>query len=233
MTTVVSLGGSIVAPEGPDPAFLSSFVALVREHLAVDSERRLILVVGGGGPARAWQRAYRDARDSGGAPEDHDAQDWIGVMATRLNAQLVKALLGPLSPQDVTTDPTSLSIFMGRVLVAAGWKPGFSTDYDAVLLAERFGATRVLNLSNIAKVYTADPKLDPSARPIDAISWAGFRAIVGDEWSPGKNSPFDPVATRKAAELGLSVICAGGRDLENIRRILEGESFVGTTIGPE
>jgi uridylate kinase len=230
MTTVLSLGGSIVAPEGPDPAFLASFMALVREHLAVSPERRLILVVGGGGPARAWQRAYRDA---GGKTEDHEAQDWIGVMATRLNAQLVKALLGPLCPQDVTTDPTSLTIFMGRVLVASGWKPGFSTDYDAVLLAERFGAKRVLNLSNIAKVYTADPRVDPKATPIDSIGWADFRAIVGEEWSPGKNVPFDPIASRKAAELGLSVICAAGKDLDNLRGILEGESFVGTTIGPD
>ena len=219
----------MVAPESPDPAFLSSFITLAREHLARSPERRLIIVVGGGGPARAWQRAFRDA---GGLADDHDAQDWIGIMATRLNAQLVKALLGPLSPQDVVTDPTSLTIFMGRVLVAAGWKPGFSTDNDAVLLAERFGADRVLNLSNIAKVYTADPRVDPAARPIDAISWADFREIVGDEWSPGKNLPFDPIATRKAAELGLTVICAAGRDLDNLRRILAGESFVGTTIGP-
>jgi uridylate kinase len=230
MTTVLSLGGSIVAPEGPDPAFLSAFLALAREHLSTDPRRRLIIVVGGGGPARTWQRAFRE---SGGPPEDHDAQDWIGIMATRLNAQLVKALLGDLCPQEVITDPTSLSIFMGRILVAAGWKPGFSTDYDAVLLAERFGARRILNLSNIAKVYTDDPRKDPSAKPIDAISWAGFRAIVGDEWSPGKNVPFDPVATRKAAELGLSVICAAGRDLDNLRRILEGESFAGTIIGPD
>lgn len=230
MTTVLSLGGSIVAPDVPDAAFLTSFTALVREHLAVSPERRLILVVGGGGAARSWQKAYREA---GGAIEDHEAQDWVGIMATRLNAQLVKALLGPLCPQDVITDPSSVGIFMGRVLVAAGWKPGFSTDYDAVLLAERFDARKVLNLSNIAKVYTADPRVDPAATPIDAISWADFRAIVGEDWSPGKNVPFDPVATRKAAELGLSVICAAGKDLDNLRRILEGGSYVGTTIGPD
>jgi len=230
MTTVLSLGGSIVAPDGPDPAFLKSFVELVRAHLAPSPERRLILVVGGGGPARAWQKAYREA---GGPADNSDAQDWVGVMATRLNAQLVKALLGELCPQEVVIDPTAVSLFMGRVLVAAGWKPGFSTDYDAVLLAERFGAERVLNLSNIAKVYTDDPRANPAAEPIDSISWADFRQIVGDEWVPGKNTPFDPVATRKAAELGLSVICAAGRDLENLERILEGKSFVGTTIGPD
>lgn len=238
MTTVLSLGGSIVAPDAPDAAFLSSFMALVREHLAASEERRLILVVGGGGPARSWQRAYRDVlamRETGGgaaASDSSDAQDWIGIMATRLNAQLVKALLGELCPQDVVTDPSSVSLMRGRVLVAAGWKPGFSTDFDAVMLAERFGAKRVLNLSNIAKVYTDDPRTNPEATPIDSISWADFRAIVGEDWVPGKNTPFDPVASRKAVELGLEVICAAGRDLDNLRRILEGGDYVGTTIGP-
>ena len=229
MTTVLSLGGSIVAPDGPDSAYLASFSALARDYLAADAERRLVIVVGGGGPARSWQRAYRDA---GGSLEDHEAQDWIGIMATRLNAQLVKAVMGPLCPQEVVTDPTAVSIFIGRVLVAAGWKPGFSTDFDATLLAERFGASRVLNLSNIAKVYDDDPRANPKAKPLDSISWAGFRAIVGDEWVPGKNAPFDPIASRKAAELGLEVICADGRDLPNLKRILEGGSFVGTVIGP-
>jgi uridylate kinase len=119
----------------------------------------------------------------------------------------------------------------GRVLVAAGWKPGFSSDNDAVLLAERFGAGSVINLSNIEQVYTDDPKKNPDARPIDAISWPDFRALVGDEWKPGKNVPFDPVASRRAAELGLKVICAAGRDLENLGKILRGEAFLGTTIG--
>jgi uridylate kinase len=99
------------------------------------------------------------------------------------------------------------------------------------MLAEAFGADTVANLSNIAKVHTADPRVDPSARPIDAISWKDFRAMVGDEWVPGKNAPFDPVASRRAEELGLRVVCAAGRDLANLRAILDGKPFVGTTIG--
>jgi uridylate kinase len=54
---------------------------------------------------------------------------------------------------------------------------------------------------------------------------------VGDEWKPGKNVPFDPVASRRAAELSLQVIYAAGRDLENLGKILRGEPFLGTTIG--
>jgi uridylate kinase len=231
MVTVISLGGSIIAPDGVDGDFLFQFVSLIGEMLESDESRRFILVSGGGGPARAWQNAYRSVAErlSGGIVND-DA-DWIGVMATRLNAQLVKALMGAWCVQDVVIDPSRVGPFVGRVLVAAGWKPGFSSDYDAVLLAERFQAGRVINLSNIARVYTDDPKQNPAAAPIDAISWDDFRALVGDEWVPGKNVPFDPVASRQAAKSGVQVICAAGRDLPNLRALLEGKPFTGTTIG--
>lgn len=227
MVTVVSLGGSIVAPETADADFLSSFVGLVGELLKEDEKRRFIFVVGGGGPAREWQKAYRKV--TGGGSDDQ--ADWIGVMATRLNAQLLKAVMADWCPQDVVIDPTQVGPFVGRVLVAAGWKPGFSSDYDAVLLAERFQADKVVNLSNIEKVYTDDPKKNSEAKPIDSISWPDFRAIVGDEWTPGKNVPFDPVASRHAAKIGLKVVVAAGRNLGNLRALLRGEPFVGTEIG--
>ena len=229
MVTVISLGGSIVAPDGVDVNFLKDFVNIIRSFIEADSNRRFIFVVGGGGPARQWQKAYRETT-GGGAK--HEEADWIGIMATRLNAQLVKAVMGEWCAQEVVTNPGQVDPLTGRVLVAAGWKPGFSTDYDAVLLAERFKADAVINLSNIEKVYTADPKEDPNARPIDRISWADFRSIAGEEWVPGKNVPFDPVASRHAEKIGIKVICAAGKNLENLKKILRGEEFFGTTIGP-
>ena len=227
MVTVISLGGSIIAPESADSAFLRDFTEIIRGLLQEDGSRRFIFVVGGGGPARAWQNAYREV--AGGAFIDDEA-DWIGIMATRLNAQLVKALMAEWCDRAVVTDPTQAEPLTGKVLVAAGWKPGFSSDNDAVLLAERFGAKTVVNLSNIEKIYTGDPKKDPSARPLDSVSWADFRSIVGDEWVPGKNVPFDPVASRRASQIGLRVICAAGRDLDNLKNIIRGEKFTGTTI---
>ncbi|QQO11183.1 UMP kinase [Breznakiella homolactica] len=227
MVTVISLGGSIVAPDSVDEEFLRNFVALIGEIFEQDEKRRFIFVIGGGGPARTWQKAYR-AVTGGGIDEQ---ADWIGVMATRLNAQLVKAVMGDWCTQDVVIDPTQVGPLVGRVLVAAGWKPGFSSDYDAVLLAERFQADRVINLSNIERVYTDDPKKNPDAKPIDTISWADFRAMVGDEWVPGKNVPFDPIASRHAAKIGIQVICAAGKDLPNLKKLFSGEPFVGTTIG--
>jgi uridylate kinase len=227
MVTVISLGGSIVAPGEVDEGFLKDFTALIREELTRDEKMRFIFVVGGGGPARAWQKAYRSIVP-GGADEQ---ADWIGIMATRLNAQLVRAVMGEWCVQDVVTDPTQVGPLTGKVLVASGWKPGFSSDYDAVILAERFQAGRLINLSNIEQVYTDDPKKNPDAKPVGKISWEDFRAMVGDEWTPGKNVPFDPVASRHAARIQLKVICAAGRDLPNLRKILAGEPFTGTVIG--
>jgi len=237
---VISLGGSIIAPDKVDVAFLRSFRKAMLEYLEQNAERRLILVCGGGGPAREYQGAYRAVlSDSGGggaaegAEAEADAQDWLGVAATRLNAELVRLLFQPHCPQPVVHDPTAVSVFPGRVLVAGGWKPGFSTDYDAVLLAQRFLADTVVNLSNVARIYSADPKVDPAARPLDRLRWAELTALVGTTWVPGRNVPFDPVATAEAARAGLQVVVAAGRNIENLKRILAGQDFEGTLIGPE
>ncbi len=233
ITKILSVGGSIIAPDRPDTDFLGRFVAMAAEWLSDGNDRRLIFVSGGGAPARIYQQAYREVAADGknGGEAENDAADWIGIMATRLNAQLLKACCGGLCRDDVVYDPTADIRFTGRILVAAGWKPGFSTDNDAVLLAEKFGADTVVNLSNIEKVYTDDPRKNPEAKPLDTISWKDFRKMVGDDWTPGKNTPFDPVASRKAEQLGLTVICAAGKDIANIRSILDGRKFTGTKIG--
>lgn len=241
-TKVLSVGGSIIAPANPDLAFLTDFANMASKWLEKDKSNRLVLVAGGGAPARLYQEAYRKVLSSyeGSVKENlsfenesqvNEACDWIGITATRLNAQLLKSVFGPLCKSPVVIDPTAApAVFEGQVLVAAGWKPGFSTDNDAVLLAEKYQADTVVNLSNIEKVYTDDPRKNPEAKPIDSISWADFRKMVGDEWVPGKNCPFDPIASKKAQELGLVVICAGGKNIANISAILEGKDYIGTTI---
>lgn len=226
---VLSVGGSIVAPDAVDKAFLVSFRKAIMDYLDDDPNRKLVFVIGGGGPARSYQKAYREIVEE----PNSDSQDWIGIMATRLNGELLKGIFADDCPEPVVTNPTSVKTFRGRILIAAGWKPGFSTDNDSVLLAENLGADTVINLSNITKVYSADPKLDPDAVPLDNISWDEMKKLVGDKWIPGVNVPFDPVATKRASELRLKVITAAGKDIENMKRILTGYEFEGTTIGPE
>lgn len=226
-TAVISLGGSIIAPDKVDTVFLKELNKNLRAYLKKDRSRKLILVCGGGSPARVYQQALRDIVDDAPSAE----QDWLGIRATHLNAQLVKAMFSDLCTDNIITDPTGHINFKGQVLVAAGWKPGFSTDNDAVILAERFQGRTIINLSNIAKVYTDDPKTNPEAKPLDSISWEEFKALVGSTWIPGKNTPFDPVASKRAAKLGMQVICSDGRNIENTMAILNKGEFVGTVIG--
>lgn len=225
--TVLSLGGSIIAPDKVDSVFLASFYRAVRKYLEEDRERKLILVCGGGAPARVYQGALREVNPEAPA----DLQDSLGIKATHLNGSLVRAVFSEFSEDELVTDPTRDIPFKGQVLVAAGWKPGFSTDTDAVYLARKFGGKLIVNLSNIAKVYTDDPRKNPDARPLDTISWPDFIKMVGTEWIPGKNTPFDPIASQIASKEDMKVICADGRNIENTMAILEGRPYVGTTIG--
>jgi uridylate kinase len=162
--------------------------------------------------------------------ELQQALDRIGIAATRLNAQLVREAFSELCPQDVVMDPTGDFGFEGKILVASGWKPGFSTDFDAVILAERFGAGRVINLSNVSQIYDDDPRKNPSAKPLKSITYDALLKMTGTEWNPGANVPFDPVALMKAQEIGLEIVFASGTELDNFMAILESKEFVGTII---
>ncbi len=226
---VISLGGSIIAPKGLDVPFLKDFARLVEGHLSGDPNRKLIIVCGGGSLAREYQAALREA-SSTASSED---QDWVGIAATRVNGELVRRILRPWCVENLVTDPTAVTVFTGRVMVAAGWKPGFSTDNDAVVLAQRFSASLVVNLSNIAQVYSADPRTNPVARALERLSWKEMLKIVGGEWTPGKNTPFDATAAHAAAASRIPVVFAEGRNLLNLERILRGDAYTGTTIGPD
>jgi len=227
--TVISLGGSIIAPKGLDIPFLKGFAKLVEDFLGGDENRKLIIVCGGGSLARDYQAALREVYQASSSED----QDWVGIAATRVNGELVRRILRPWCVENLVTDPTDPAVFTGRVMVAAGWKPGFSTDNDAVVLAQRFSASRVINLSNIAMVYSADPRTNPDARAREHLSWKEMLEIVGGEWTPGKNTPFDATAARAAAASRIPVVFAEGRNLENLERILTGGKYVGTTIGPD
>jgi len=242
MTIVISLGGSIVAPqEGPSGLFLYDFRNVLLSWLNRE-DHKVIIVVGGGYAARQWQKAYKEmieidksTRGDGGPILGTDVDvrqslDRIGIAATRLNAQLIKEDFSDYSRDPIVTDPSADITMNSRILIAAGWKPGFSTDYDAVILAERFHAEKILNLSNVSQIYSADPKVDPNAKPLLHISFDSLLQMIGTEWDPGANVPFDPIAAAKARELGITVIFASGKNLMNFADILNDKPFIGTII---
>lgn len=221
---VISLGGSIVVPKsGIDAAFLKRFATLIRSF--VKSGERFILVVGGGNTARVYQQAARQVTKL--ANEDID---WLGIHSTRLNAHLMRAIFRVEAQHIVVKNPTRSHAWNRPMLIAAGWKPGWSTDYVAVRLAKKYGAKTVINLSNIAQAYDKDPGVHKDAKPLDKIDWKSFRKIVGNKWIPGMNAPFDPIASRFASQSKIRVIIADGKKLSNLKKILKGEKYFGTTI---
>ena len=224
---VLSFGGSLVAPDQIDWQFLKKFKALLEKQIA--KGQKFVLIVGGGKTARRYQEAAAKAAKVSG-----EENDWLGIEATRLNGYLVKTVVGELAHPKVNENPTDtegLADFKESVLVAAGWKPGFSTDYDAVMLAKNLGADEVANLSNIDYVYDKDPKKFKNAKKIEKISWPDFRRIVGNEWRPGLNAPFDPIASKLAHESNLKVAILNGKNLKNLEKYLNGDKFKGTKIG--
>lgn len=221
---VLSLGGSLIAPkEGFDLKFLRGFKKLILEFLKQDY--RFIIVCGGGQTARSYQALAREFGEL--TPEDID---WIGIHATRLNAHFMRTLFRKWAHPVVVKDPTRRLKWREAILIAAGWQPGWSTDYDAVKLAELYNAKIVINLSNIEYVCDSDPRKNPQAKKLEKISWPDFRKIVGDQWVPGANLPFDPVASREAQKSHLGVIVMGGRDLKEVAKAIRGQKFKGTVI---
>lgn len=220
-TIVLSLGGSLISTsQGIDHEYLKAFRGLILQYI---KRKRFVMTVGGGSICRQYQRASDAFHASPGT------KDWIGVYSTYLNAALVCASFGGYAYPRMLFDPTKAPKTKKRLMVYAGWKPGFSTDYDAARLAVSLNCRMVINLSDIDYVYDKDPKTSLDARPIKRMSWKEYTGLAG-KWEPGKNMPFDPVAARLAMKAGLKVVIMNGRKLQNFRDFLDGKTFFGTTV---
>lgn len=220
---VVSVGGSLIVPDGIDINFLTRFKKLILEK--VQRGFTFSIIAGGGKTARR----YRDAAQAV-TPLSPQDLDWIGIHATRLNAQLLRNIFAGYAHQHVIKNPTIDTDADEPVTIAAGWMPGFSTDHCAVLIAKNLGATRLVNLSNIDYVYDSDPKQNKKAKKFEKISWPEFRKLIPKEWDPGLSSPFDPVAAKEAESLGIEVAIINGAKLEEFSNYLENKPFAGTVI---
>lgn len=221
-TVVISLGGSVLAPAIIDFEYLKSFRELILK--LVKDNKRFIIICGGGKTAREYQSAASKV-----VKLTDDDLDWLGIHATRLNAHLLRTIFRDIANKRVVKNPNEKIVFNEKVLIAAGWKPGWSTDHDAVLLARNFGAKTVINVSNVNQVCDKDPSKFPDAKPIEKISWKDFRKMVGNTWSPGLNTPFDPVASRKAEKYDIKVVIMG-KSVENLENFILGKQFKGTVI---
>jgi len=221
-TVVVSLGGSLIFPDELDKNFLISFKKSILKY--VKKRYRFVIICGGGKLARNFQRVASKMKKL-----SDKKLDWLGIYATKINAHMLKSIFGDKASDFIITNPNSKINFQKDIIIAAGWKPGWSTDYDAVLLAKNLGIKEIINMSNVDYVYDKDPKKYKEAKKIEKISWKDFMKLTKQKWKPGINVPFDPVAAKEAwkSKLRVNII---GKDLKNLENLLQGKEFKGTVI---
>lgn len=218
---IISLGGSIVAPSEIDTAFLKAFKKTLVKYL---DKYRFFIFVGGGKICRNYQNALMEF----GA--DEKERDLIGIDVSRLNAKVVLQVFSSIAYPEIIANPTKKISTRKDIIVAGGFKPGFSTDYCAVIMAKNMGIKNIINVTNIDYVYDKDPRKFPSAKALSETNWKEFRKLVGNKWTPGLSMPFDPRASREAEILKIKVAVINGKNLERLDNFLQNKPFVGTTI---
>jgi len=212
---VVSVGGSLINPGEINVPFLKRLKKLIDK-----SSYKWIIVCGGGYNARVYPAAARKFNIG------VEGQDWTGIAATILNAELLRQIF---KAPPVLQEPKKTKF--KKVLVAAGWLPGCSTDYDAVLWAKKFGVKEVFNLSNTDYVYTKDPRKFKGAKPFKNLSWTDYKKMISSKWSAGLSTPFDPVASRASHKWKMRAIVINGKRLGELIKAMQGKSFIGTVLG--
>ncbi len=203
-------------------------VADSRRDLGVE----IAIVVGGG---NIWRGATAERLGMDRATADH-----MGMLATVINALALQDALErqydqPTRVQSAITMAEVAEPFIrrravrhlekGRVVIfAAGMgNPFFTTDTPAALRAVEIGADVLLKGTHggVDGVYTADPRLDPTATKLEEAS---YQDVISKELRV-----MDLTAFTLCKENGLPVLVFDIATEGNLRRALEGES-IGTLI---
>jgi len=223
---VVSLGGSVIVQEKPDPGAISAIAQCLNE--LIRSGQKLVLVVGGGRTARNYVNAAK------GLGANNFELDELGIMATRMNASLLINSIDNAFPEVLTEVKKSSEILdMGKTPVFGGIMPGFTTDAVAALIAEYLGA-RFINLSNVDGIYTADPSVFPNARMYCELSYGKLLEILTQNaMKPSQNLILDLPAAMILRRSGLTAFFLSGHDMENFKAAVQGMPFKGTVVSKD
>jgi uridylate kinase len=246
MKVVVSIGGSVLAPDlsadrvgayadvlqnvdsgGHDPDS-GGHDPDSGGHDPDSGGHDLGIVVGGGGTAREYIRTAREL----GANEIE--LDQLGIAATRLNARL---LIGAFDDRAAPTPPESYedaraAMRRDDVPIMGGTEAGHTTDAVATALAEYVEADLLVYATSVAGVYDADPSEDPEATAYDRLTADELVRLVGDrELEAGINVPVDLLAAKLLQRAGVRAVVVDGTDPEAVPRAIRGEHD-GTDIVP-
>lgn len=228
---VIKLGGSIIFPKLGyiNTNYLERLKKILQEY--INQGNRFILIIGGGAICR-WYQDY--AKKYLGIYSGEDLNR-IGAAVTRANAEVVRSFFGDLAYPENYHNFKRTVCWTQPILVASAWKPGQSTDADAILLAKKFNSQTLMVASNTDYIYTRDPRKDHDVRPLTSLTYDTYQKLLRKitdptKHLPGAHVPFDVSATRLAKTSGIKVIFLNGENMLNFEKALQGKDFIGTTI---
>ena len=220
---VVKLSGEYLAghqPFGIDQPTLDRVAGDLIE--AVERGIQVAVVVGGGNIFRGVDVSSRGVSRPTG--------DTMGMLATVMNClalesalerkgQSARTLCALAMPQvcELFTPKAALRYLAdGRIVLFAGGtgNPFFTTDTTAVLRASEIGAQAVLKATNVDGVYSADPKVDKTAKR--------FERLTHSQAIEGGYKVMDATAFALARENSLPIIVFSIAESGSIGAILDG-----------
>jgi len=227
MRVVVSIGGSVLAPD-LDAQRVERHAAVV--ETLVDEGCEIGAVVGGGGVARDYIGTAREL----GANEVQ--LDQIGIDVTRINARLLIAALGANVDPKVARDYEDAgdAIRRGDISVMGGVMPGQTTDAVAAALAEYVDADLLVYATSVDGVYSADPSSDDSAEKYETLTGSELVDVIAPmSRDAGASAPVDLLAAKLIERSEMRTIVLDGTDPSRIESaVLRGEHG-GTDIVPD
>ncbi|GCF13323.1 uridylate kinase [Haloarcula mannanilytica] len=227
MKVVVSIGGSVLAPD-LDADRVADYADAIQ---SLDSQGHTLGTVVGGGPtAREYIGSARDL----GANEIE--LDQLGIAVTRLNGRLLIAALDDrAAPTPAESyDEGREAIRRGDIPVLGGIVAAQTTDAVAAAFAEYVGADLLVYATSVPGVYDADPNEDDDATRFDEISASELVDVIADiEMDAGSSAPVDLLAAKIIQRSGIRTVVLDGSDPERVVRAVEDGEFDGSEIIPE
>ncbi len=226
---VIKLGGSLISLSD-DRLIDFNYLENLKKVLLEFEDTQFAVVIGGGYLCRKYQKFVGKENNL-----SDRSLDWLGIATINLNAECVKCLWEDITEDEVIKyheyDESYDIEFNKKVLVGAANSPGHSSDTDAVVMADKIGTQEIYRLTDVEAIYTKDPEEHPEAEILTNLTWDEYFEVLGiKEFTPGGHYPIDPIAAREAKSLGQTFKVMGGRNLDNFRESLLGNSFKGTTV---
>ena len=222
MRIVAAIGGSILLQDYNAERF-KKYAELLKEQ---NEEHEIIVVVGGGKPAREYIGVVRDLGVGEALCDD------IGIEVTRINAKLLLLALGDAAYQKVPHNFQEALEYSatGKIVVMGGTEPAHSTDAVSAILAEYVQADLLVNLTAVDGLYTKDPKKYDDAELIEEITASDMMEIIsGNEVKAGTYEFIDTTAIQMIKRSNLETVIANGNDPQNLIRAIKGEK-IGTRV---